>query len=117
LTETARSVGNGAAEVVRVSEPLGKTNREREKQREEEIRGEEEELGEGGLLLHATTARQGGDERVEGDPGNGARSLEQRKTTATFLQVTPCLFLFPFIRVLFYLFFCFLIKTCSKIII
>ena len=39
------------------------------------------------------------DERVEGDPGNGARSLEQRKTTTTLLQVTPCLFLFPFIRV------------------
>ena len=35
-----------------------KRNRERETQRAEEIRGETEELGEGGLLLHATTARQ-----------------------------------------------------------
>ena len=72
----ARSADNGAAEVVRVSD-LSAKRIEREKQREEEIRGEEEELGEGGLLLHATTARQGVDERVEGDPGNGARSLEQ----------------------------------------
>ena len=57
------------------------------------MRARGEELGEGGLLLHATTARQGGDELVEGDPGNGARSLEQEDDPGIFANRPLAVFL------------------------
>ena len=62
-----------------------------------------EELGEGGLLLHAATARQGVDERVEGDQFRQWRGVggTGKETTETLLLAAPWNFYFLFFPVLF----------------
>ena len=81
--------------------------RERETEREGD-KGAEEELGEGGPLLLATTARHGAASRSSGIAGFRARSLQTRGgDDRKVLFGAPCVLFFFYAQVLLHLNFLF----------